>query len=72
MVGRTKSEKAPKSGRFRTAISGHLRTLMQNVIKLIKCTLGLALSLSLALFLSLSLALSIPLFADGGVMQVSV
>lgn len=68
MVGRTKSEKAPKSGRFRTANSGHLRTLMQNVIKLIKCTLGLVLPLSL----SLSLSLSIPLFADGGVMQVSM
>lgn len=53
MVGRTKSEKAPKSGRFRTAISGHLCTLMQNVIELIKCTLGLALSLSLSFSLSI-------------------
>lgn len=26
MVGRARSEKAPKSGRFRTAISGHSRT----------------------------------------------
>lgn len=58
MVGRTKSEKAPKSGRFRTAISGHLRTLMQNVIKVDQMhARSCSLSLSLALFLSLSLSI---------------
>lgn len=47
--------KGTQSGRFRIAISGHFRRLMQNVMKLIKCTLGLGLfSLSLSLFLQKS------------------
>lgn len=50
MLSRTKSEKAPKSGRFSKANSGHLRMYIDaerhQVASWIKCTLGFALSLS--------------------------